>query len=157
MKKIILCLSALPVIAFANTQFAKQCQVSGIKYSHKSVSLFSQHTAKPRLYAIENTSKHPIWLNHQRKQVGMGAGWASELFPNHWSALLVTKRVFGLQCQIAKKSGGMPSVPCKKVLHVCQFGQFDSKNPMMGGYWVVENVLFPALEPRMRKRGFKMS
>ncbi|MCX7125459.1 MAG: hypothetical protein NTU49_06895, partial [Gammaproteobacteria bacterium] len=88
MKKIILLISILfSTSLFAITKFPNQCRISGVRFLKESVSLFSQHTAKPRLYAIENTGKKAIWLTHNAKNPSASAGWASQLMPNHWSAI----------------------------------------------------------------------
>lgn len=155
--KIIMAAVLFPVATFALAKFPTQCRVSGLKYSHADISLFSQHTSYPRLYVFENAGAHPIWLNHSDKNKGgMDAGWASQLFPHHWSALLVTQRRFDLTCQTQTKSHGMVTVPCKKVLRACQFSEFTSKNPVGGGYWVAESVPYRALESRIRARGFTL-
>lgn len=159
-KRVFLRLFLCGVIAFPAASFAAEfphsCAVSGLRYSEGSVVLFSQHTAKPRLYVIHNISHYPIWLMHEKKVPSASAGWASQLLANHWSAILVTKPNFALQCRLQKKSGGMTTVPCKQVIRTCQFSEFDSKNPISGGYWVVENVLLGALEPRINARGFSL-
>jgi len=149
-------LSVLPITVFAAQKFPSQCRVSGLKYTHDDIALFSQHTANPRLYVLENTGKHPIWLNHDDNKGGVGAGWASQLFPQHWSALLVTKHNFDLTCHWQNKAGHMEKLPCHSIVRVCQFSEFDSKNPVGGGYWVTENVPYHALESRIRARGFSL-
>jgi len=140
---------------FAAEKFPALCQISGIHFGKGAVLFYAQHTAKPRLYAIKNKSDKAIWLTHQKKNPSASAGWDTQIMPNHWSVILVTERNFDLQCHFQTKSEGMKDVPCKKFLNVCQFNDFSSKHPIEGGYWVVENVLFPALEPRMHARGFE--
>src|SRR3990167_3496083 len=156
-KKLVgLCLMIIfPVTLFA-TEFPHLCRVSGLRFSDKAILLFSQHTAKPRMYVIHNISRKAIWLNHEKKYPSASAGWASSLLPNHWSAILVTDRNFDLQCQFQKKSGAMRAMPCKQMIRVCQFSEFYSKNPLSGGYWVVENVPFRALLSRIDARGFSL-
>lgn len=149
-------LSVLPITVFAAQQFPTQCRVSGLKYVHDSISLFSQHTAYPRLYVLENISKHPIWLNHDDHRSGMDAGWASELFPQRWSAILVTQHNFDLTCHWHNKSGHMEKLPCHIILRACQFSEFTVKNPISGGYWVAESVPYRALESSIRARGFEL-
>ena len=153
-KWVLLCLMAIfPAILFA-AKLPHLCRVSGLRFSDKSIVLFSQHTAKPRMYVIHNISHEAIWLNHEVKDRGVSAGWSSPLLPNHWSAILVTDRNFDLQCHFLKKSGGAITLPCKKVVTACQFSEFYSHNPISGGYWVAENVLLRALVPRISARGF---
>jgi len=154
-QKLFLCLLIFPALIFASEKFPHRCRISGLHYSHESILLFSQHTAKPRLYVFNNISAHPIWLTHERKNNrGVGAGWDSPLFPKHWSAILVTRRRFNFQCHFQNKAGRLFKIPCHRVIRACQFSEFYAKNPIGGGYWVVENVLFHALEPKIRARGF---
>ncbi len=153
---VLLCTMLLfPLTLFA-AEFPHLCRVSGLRFSKESVLLFSQHTSKPRMYVIQNISHSPIWLNHEKKNPSASAGWSSRLFPNRWSAILVTDRNFDLQCEFQKKSGGMKAMPCKQRIRVCQFSEFYAKNPLSGGYWVVENVPFRALLSRIGARGFSL-
>ena len=140
---------------FAIEKFPTFCQISGIHFGKDGVLLYAQHTAKPRLYAIKNKSHKAIWLTHQKKNPSASAGWDSQLMPNHWSVILLTDRNFDLQCHFQSKTGRMKAVSCVNFLSVCQFNDFSSKHPIDGGYWVVENVLFSALTPRMHARGFE--
>ncbi len=142
-------------MTFATEKFPAQCRVSGLRYDHANLVLFAQHTAKPRLYAIQNNSKNAVWVVHESSR-GMGAGWNSQLSPHHWTALLMTHPNFDFTCHLVKKTGGMKTVPCKQVLQVCQFSHFYSKNPISGGYWVGENLTLNALMTRIRARGFEV-
>lgn len=138
---------------FAADQFPSHCEHTGLKFSHGKIILFSQHTAKPRLYAIHNISHDPLWITHNVKNPSASAGWASQLSPMHWSALLVTRHRFNLICQIQEKSGGMKNVACGTVVRVCQYSYVYPKHPVDAGYWAVENVPFKALASKIRERG----
>lgn len=142
-------------ITFATETFPAQCKVSGLRYHNSNIILFSQHTAKPRLYAIQNTSKKAVWMSHE-SAAGMGAGWDSQLSSQHWAALLMMHRTFEFSCRLSSKDGRMKKVPCKQVLRVCQFSHFYSKNPISAGYWVGENLTLKALMTRIRARGFEV-
>lgn len=140
---------------FAVEHFPSQCRVSGLRFTGKSISLYSQHTAMPRLYVIHNISKHSLWITHESKSGrGMSAGWASSLHANHWSAILIGRRQFSLICQYQRKSGGVMNTSCRRVIRICQFSHVYTKNPIGGDYWVAENVVYHALVPRIRHRGF---
>ena len=157
MRKIfsVMVMSVVSTAVFAVQSDPAQCKVSGLRYDHANVALFSQHTAKPRLYAIKNTSESAILITHDSTR-GMSAGWASQLSSQHWSGLLMTHPNFDLSCYALKKIGGMKKVSCKQVLHVCQFSQLYSKNPISAGYWVGENLTLNALMTRIRARGFEV-
>ena len=149
-----LILVSLSFVTMALGKYPALCRVSGLHYVKKSVSLFSQHTAKPRLYAIYNQSQHAIWLTHEKKHPSVSAGWDSQLAPERWSALLVTRRRFGLNCRIQDKTGKMTTLPCRRVIRICQYSDFYSKNPVLGGYWVAENLPYKKLIDQIRARGF---
>lgn len=156
-KLLLLIFLALPFSIFAIEKFPHFCRVSGLHYEKKSILFFSQHTAKPRLYVIHNISTHPIWLVHDNKHQSASAGWNSQLFPKRWTAVLVTRRNFSLNCQFQKKSGAMVTLACQHVIRACQYSHFYSKNPVMGGYWVAENLPLPALETQLRARGLSLT
>lgn len=145
-----------PLTIFAIEKFPTHCRISGLRFSHHSILFFSQHTAMPRLYAIKNISKKIIWLTYERKNPGAGAGWDTQLSPQHWSAILITRRQFNLQCHFQNKSGVMMRVPCEHVIRACQFSEFYSHHPIGGSYWIVENALFHDLIPHIRARGFSL-
>lgn len=158
MKKLILLSLVMMEVLLTQTIFAIDkpylCRVSGLKYTYASVIFFSQHTASPRLYAIHNMTRDTIWLTHERKHPSASAGWSSELASDRWSAILVTGRKFDLQCNIQTKAGKMMMMPCRRVISACQYSDFDSKNPIGGGYWVAENLTYPELSAHIAKRGF---
>ena len=157
MKYKILALAAFffSATTFAIEKFPAQCKVSGLRYDHANITLFSQHTTKPRLYVIQNISNNAIWITHDSSR-GMDAGWDSPLSAQHWSAILMTHPNFEFTCHLSKKTGKMKKVPCKQVLHVCQFSQLYSKNPISAGYWVGENLTLRALMARIHARGFEV-
>lgn len=144
-----------PMISiFAAQKFPHLCRVSGLHFERASLFMFSQHTSKPRMYVITNISAHPIWLVHEKKHPDVSAGWDSQLFPKHWSAILVTRKNFSFSCHYQNKSGAMKVVPCKYVVRACQYSDFYSKNPVQGGFWVAENLQFKVLDSHIRARGF---
>ncbi|MCX7120575.1 MAG: hypothetical protein NTZ67_02180 [Gammaproteobacteria bacterium] len=142
---------------FAAEQFPPACQISGIHFGRGAVLLYAQHTAKPRLYAIQNKGTVPVWLSHQKKKPGMSAGWDSQLKPNQWSVILLTERNFDLQCHFQTKAGAVIEIPCIAHLSVCQFNDFTAKRPIDGGYWVTEDAPLADLKSRMDARGFTTS
>jgi hypothetical protein len=159
MKKIITIFltSLFFVPVFAQTPaLPSQCKVSGLHYEKNQVVFFKQHTAKPRLYMIQNISKNTVWLTHDNGGRGMGAGWDSQITSQHWSALLMTKPNFKLSCHVQAKNGRIKKIVCQKAIRVCQFSWLYSKNPVSGGYWVGENLTLPNLMGRIHERGFEV-
>ncbi|HLB56405.1 MAG TPA: hypothetical protein VJK30_03650 [Coxiellaceae bacterium] len=145
-----------PLIISATEKFPTHCRISGLRFSHHSILFFSQHTAMPRLYVIKNISKKIIWLTHEKKNPGASAGWDTQLSPQHWSAILITRRQFDLHCHFQNKAGVMMRASCEHMIRACQFSEFYSHHPIGGSYWVVENVLFRDLMSRIRARGFSL-
>lgn len=143
-------------VVAAKSFFPPQCKISGLHFKKNNIDFFAQHTAKPRLYAIQNISKGVVWLTHDSGGRGMGAGWDSQITSQQWSALLMTKPHFNFSCHFQKKDGGMKIVPCQQVLRVCQFSWLYAKNPISGGYWVGEDLTLPNLMQRIRERGFEV-
>lgn len=147
-----------PATLLALANFPHGCRVSGVRFSQGNAMLFSQHTAKPRLYVIHAISKHAIWLTHQdfsrAGSAGWAAGWGSSLSPHCWSALLVTQKNFSLSCHDQQKSGHGVKLPCDQLIRICQYSDFYSKHPVGGGYWVAENLAQNVLELHIRQRGF---
>ncbi|MDP1573934.1 MAG: hypothetical protein Q8L78_03245 [Coxiellaceae bacterium] len=153
MKKVLfLLLVVFSVTIFGQTKFPAQCKIPDVKFTQDHLLLFSKKIT-PRVYAITNIGKHPIWLNHEKKNpgAGMGAGFASQLYPNHWSALLVDGTDFLVSCQQQNAKGIMVAVTCQKVLRVCQFKNIHTAK--LGEYWLVENVIQSQLMPRIKERG----
>lgn len=154
MKKMIISLGLIlfSVMGFAANSFPPLCRISGLQFSRDDLMLFSQHTTKPRLYAIHNISHYPLWITHNVKNPSASAGWASQLSPNNWSALLVTRKKFNVICQVQTKSG-IKNIDCGKVIRVCQYSHVYSKHPLDAGYWAVENVPLKSLASKIRARG----
>ena len=132
--------------------FPSQCKVSGLRYDQGQLVLFAQHTAKPRLYAIQNRSKYALWVVHTGE--GMSAGWDTQFSSNHWSSILITRPMLALSCHLSLKNDKLKTVPCQSVLRVCQFSQWYAKHPISGGYWVAENLPLPKMMSHMHARGF---
>lgn len=154
MRKIISLLLLLASVGiFAAEQFPSRCRISGLMFSSGQIVLFAQHTAKPRLYAIHNISNNKLWLTHEVQNPSASAGWASQLFPNRWSAILIMRHRFNLICQMQQKSGAMKRVPCHQVISACQFSSVYSKHPVDASFWVVENVPFKTLALHIHRRG----
>lgn len=153
MKRILL----LPVALLSLSIFAKepafppQCKDIGVNYANGDAMLIAKKITS-RVYGISNISKDPIWMNHENPNGGgMGAGFASQINPGNWSALLVGQNDFSVDCHVQTKTG-MTVVPCQKVLRVCEFQKLHTMK--QGQYWVVENVPASQLMEHLKIRGF---
>jgi len=141
MKRMMIFLCGLfSAVVFTNI-FANNCIPVDLAYT-KNVVLLNTRVAKSAVYVLSNTSLKPLWLNHEKQNPGAGAGFASQLFPKKWSALLITQKAFSVSCQVSTP-GGMTAVPCRSVLKICQFqGLHLTKS---GDYWVAESVTHPVM------------
>lgn len=138
------------VTVFAQTQFPAHCSPVDFKFSQNNAVLIAKKITS-RVYAITNVGKDPVWINHQKQNPGAGAGFASQLYPDHWSALLVNSKNFSMDCHV-QQSNGMAVVPCEKVLKLCEFE--DIHTSKSGEFWVVENVPQSQLMQHITARGF---
>lgn len=159
LKLLFLSMMMFPIMLFA-AEKQPFCDQSGLRFSHQQLIFFAAkpHLDKPGLYVIKNTSHNTLWINHVLKNnPGVSAGWASELAPDHSSAILLTRRPtkFAVVCQAQEKTGRAVNVSCKKVLRACQFTSYVSHKPITSSYWVAENLSHDAMMKRLKARGFR--
>jgi len=111
----------------------------GLALSAKAITL---HPNQPsNVYLIYNASAQPVWLNHESSS-GVSAGWASQIWPAHYSVLVLgqSKKLFTLSCQAAS----FKPLACDGRVRVWSLG-VRSLKPLAGGYWLSENTLPTAL------------
>lgn len=139
---VFLCGMLISLTGIAATVFPPQCKkVAFAKVSAQTVLLAK--SATPRVYAITNVSKQSLWMNHTKADPGASAGFASQIQPGRWSALLIRQKAFEMDCHVVKSSGSLDIASCDQVLQVCQFQRLKVTKP--GEFWVVENVPKAAL------------
>lgn len=106
----------------------------------------------PQLFVIHNLSHATVLLNHPlNRDPGAKAGWASEIKPNHWSALLLNSKNFLLNCSSGKK---VHLVNCSKFIRVCE-PDLKLDPALSGNYWFVENQTEANFWPAILKRAAK--
>lgn len=148
LKKIIL---MWMVYFFSSTVFAAQdaftCIEPKVKFQHNEIILHTDAAREAQLYFIKNTSHKKIWLTRkQETEPHASAGWSSSLNPDHWSAILITKPNFILNCQNEKRE----MLHCKKVIQLCE-SILTFKSPA-GNYWFVENKSWVRFKSAVNKR-----
>lgn len=114
--------------------------------------LLNQHKAGSKVYMLYNTGKQPLWLVHEKAHPSASAGWSSKLDPKHWSAILMSKKNFILQCQLV---GSNKPVHCRN--HVQAYladAVLIPKKADKQSYWLVENMTIKQLIKRLSARGF---
>lgn len=143
-KKIILIIS-LAVVSFAtyageHGDMQVDCHSAQIHYAHDKVWLnqkLKQSTAQ--LYILHNISKTSYWLNHDRGNQPMSAGWSSQTHPDHWSAIQINEPKFNITCTEIS-SAGTKELNCANVLRVCLVTNVQYPNDhVSGNYWVTED------------------
>lgn len=132
-----LCFASGVAVAADQGEKFFNCKPTTVFYQNQEVSF--KQDLKPGLaavYLLHNTSHETLILDHKKANVGAGAGWASEIAPNHWSAMMISDKQFNLQCSVVGKNG-FEKRDCA-VLKVCQ-----PKNMAIiqaeGNYWTEED------------------
>lgn len=132
-------LMSLTVNVFA-VSHKMDCHSKSVTAKHMLLILNVQkeNAAIPRLYFIKNKSKEGLWVNHPSLPgESAKAGWASFIKPQHWSALLLTKPNFAINCGVIAKDN-ISYFNCRKFIDVCESGEaITAKNT--GSYWLIEN------------------
>lgn len=125
------------------------------QYHFGYIRLFGQGT---RIYIFQNISKKLVLLNrYLRFDPGVSAGWATELLPGRWSAILLDQSPFTLTCQF-KQGIDYRKISCKHVIKVWPISSFSSSNKQrpLGSYWIAENKTCQGLRRRVKDRGFRL-
>lgn len=149
--------------ACSSEEAAKQllprgCVPEDFRFSGKQLILLDAPDAKQgqRLYGIKNLTLQNMGVDHIKADAGAGAGWGSELAPNHWSALAINRPDFSIVCRDLDKES-VVEVNCQDVLLVCRFTKaiFPNTSPSSG--WVSENQPLAKLLEAIEERGIKLS
>lgn len=126
------------------------CKPTTVFYQDREV-IFRQQlkTGEAGVYLLHNTSKETLTLDHRKKDAGASAGWASQIAPNHWSAIILSDREFHLQCTVMGKNG-VEAKDCA-VLKVCQ-----PRNMAIiqaeGNYWTEEDKSLTNLTKNLEEK-----
>jgi hypothetical protein len=113
------------------------CKPTTVFYKDNELIFKQQlNNGEAGVYLLHNTSKETLTLDHRKKDAGAGAGWASQIAPNHWSAIIISDPQFNMQCTTTTKDG-LQVRDCA-VLKICQ-----PKNMAIiqaeGNYWTEED------------------
>lgn len=130
------------------------CHARGYHFTDERVNLAnSKETVEQQLiYLIKNTSLTKVWVNHEMEYATANAGWAIELQPGKWSALMLDKQPFELSC-VELKPGAEQIIACQSVLQICQVQHVQYPNDGKGSYWAAENLAIDSLWDTLEKRG----
>ena len=150
---------AIPEKSFAPPlpiEYPKNCKATGYEFFNNALRLRKKSNEPTRLYLIYNQSGYEVIIDRVKKDPGADAGWATELQPHHWLALLMNDTSFHLTCIRPKDdSKQYQSGNCSQLLKICTYEKIDADTPdkLAGNYWVVENKLLPELFLQIHQRG----
>lgn len=142
------CLLLLSTALFAESTLPKGCQA--IPVQGESVTLKAK---KNKLVFIHNISNLDLWITHPVTDPGASAGWTSRLQAGKWSALVVDKPTFILNC-IESRPGHEQQVPCEGVIAVCKWKGVKIPASAQGTFWVAEDLSLDGLTAAAGGRGF---
>lgn len=114
--------------------------------------------AKSHLFVFHNTSKQSLWLVHESAHPSASAGWTSQIDPDRWTVLLLSKANFALTCHLVNSKTAQASVSCKRYVSVKKMKNYQIPDKAKNmSYWVVENVTKSELPGKMKLRAFQES
>ncbi len=102
---------------------------------------------------IHNISTSDLWITHPVKDPGASAGWSSHLEADNWSALVVDKDSFELNC-IESKPGHEQQVPCVGLISVCEWPGVKIPADAKGTFWAGENLPLQTLTAQLGGHGY---
>ena len=142
-----LCLLIWPFL-YAESTLPPGCQAVAVQ--GETVTLKSK---KPTLVFIHNLSNTDFWITHPVTDPSASAGWTSRLQAGNWSALVVDKPSFLLNC-IESRPGHEQQVPCEGAIAVCKWKGATLPESSKGTFWAGEDKSLPALTADIGGRGF---
>lgn len=155
-------LSLLSKLVYAHSEnnhdLPLNCHARGYYFADERVNLANAKEAadQQRVYLIKNTSLTKIWVNHETEDASASAGWAIELQPGKWSALMLDKQSFELSC-VELKPGAEQIISCQSVLQICQVQHVQYTSDSKGSYWAAENLGIDSLWDSLEKRGITLN
>ncbi len=147
----ILCCLLLPISAFTHEALPKGCQP--IQVAGESLVLKAKKTD---LIFIQNLTSNDMWITHPVVEANASAGWTSRLESDNWTALVVNKKNFALNC-IESKPGHEHQISCEGAIAVCRWKAPKIPADQKGTFWVSENLTLSALKAAVGARGFVLS
>ena len=102
------------------------------------------------IYFLQNRAPQSVWLDHPTgEHKGASAGWSSYIHPNHWSALVLNRKQFVINCATIKP-GKVDYLDCKQIISVCTPKGLSAPK-RKNTYWLVENKLWDDLLATVNK------
>jgi hypothetical protein len=153
MKKLILSLIVtLGAASLVNAASAFYCNPAKIQTQNTNIILLGpEKSDSVQVYFIKNTGQQAVWLDHPSHK-SMNAGWSSYLRPGNWSAFLLNRKDFMLNCSVIQP-GKVSKLDCMQALSVCKPKEVTFKNPPKGTFWLVEDKSQDELIKMIDKKG----
>ncbi|MCW5589494.1 MAG: hypothetical protein KIT27_07490 [Legionellales bacterium] len=135
----------------------QKCHSAEVKFQGNYIQLNSTNAENSRthLYLLHNTSDKSFTFDHPMTHTGASAGWASNLKPNFWSAIVVNKPNFQLSCNAsstATEKKDHAELSCKEMVKVCELTTVKIPDSQAGTYWYAENQSYQSLLSAIEKR-----
>ena len=113
------------------------------------------HTKKPLVILLHNIGANDIWVTHPVANTGASAGWTSRLQSGKWSAMVLNKPSFEINC-VESTPGHEQQGPCEGILAMCQWPSVKISSTEKGTYWAGENMNLSDLMSYIGGRGFSL-
>lgn len=128
------------------------CLESGFKQAGGEVVLNPGAADKQSLFLLHNVTDGALQVTHPVKNVGASAGWTSEINPGRWSAFAADSENFALSC-MQFTDGKMKTLPCEKMLKVCELPNPKMPADLSGSFWVSEDKNEEGVLAEIKSRG----
>lgn len=142
-----------PVFANSGNELPLYCYAKGYNFSGENAVLGKNNkAAEQQLFLLKNLAATKVWINHETEHTSASAGWAIELEPGKWTALMLDQQPFELKCAEVKP-GSEQLISCQLVLQICQMQHVEYGVNTKGSYWAAENLSIEALWDALERRG----
>lgn len=145
-----LCAIVLSLQALGATELPKGCKPIAVQKETLTIN-----TKKPRLIFIHNTTENDLWITHQVADSGANTGSSSRIQANNWSALVVSKGPYTMEC-IESKPGHEQQIPCLGSVVLCQYKKTKMPPSRQPDYWAAEDMSLRALTSAVGGKGFEI-
>ncbi|MFI4919761.1 MAG: hypothetical protein ACHP65_09420 [Legionellales bacterium] len=142
------CFLLLSPLLCAESLLPAGCQPVAVQGESLTVAV-----EKNKLVFFHNLTNADLWLTHPSTKSGVSAGWTSRFQANNWSALVIDKGAFVLNC-IESRPGHEQQVPCEGAVAVCQWQGAKIPAGSQGIFWAGEDLSLGALTAAIGARGF---
>lgn len=143
-----ICLFLLSFGVFAESIMPAGCR--SLPVQGESVTMKNE---KPKLFFIHNLTENDLWLTHPANKAGVNAGWSSRIQADKWSALVVAKGPFDIEC-IESRPGHEQQIPCQGAIAVCEWKKTKMPKDQKGDFWAAEDMSLEGLKTAVGDRGF---